>query len=214
MARESIWYRVGYQLERMRSAEGPARLQSIAERLRSPRSGTDSKHDEGAAVDALVVAGATALVSRVLSLWAPDRKTGMTDLMRAGLAGAGASFLRELLGPLLHGELRAPELDEDLGQALLAGAARGLLYASLIEPRLPGPALARGLAYGATEYLASPWGGLTKLVGRNAPHRKIPLFSGLFEGYDTTDDRLVDHMAFAVALATLYDQSGLLTPRT
>jgi hypothetical protein len=179
-------------------------LRSLAERLTGERDAAPSERDGRDALDTVIAAGSAALLSRILQLREPDRRTGVTDLLRAGAAGAGASLLHELVAPLLHGELRAPELDGDLGEALLAGAARGLVYASLVEPRLPGPALARGLVFGTAEYLASPWGGLTKLAGRSAPHRRIPLFSGLFEGSDEKEDRVLDHLAFAVALAALY----------
>jgi len=204
MARNSVWYRIGYALERASGDRRSVRLRSLAERLGGNRSHGPSDGDARDALDAVIAAGSTAILSRILHLREPDRRTGLADLLRAGAAGVGASLLHELTAPLLHGELRAPELDGDLGEALLAGAARGLLYASLVEPRLPGPALLRGVVFGTAEYLASPWGGLTKLAGRSAPHRRIPLFSGLFEGSKAGENGLLDHLAFAVALAALY----------
>jgi hypothetical protein len=205
MAQNSVWYRIGYALERVRGSRSSPRLRSMAERLASDRK-DDTEGDARDALDTVVAAGSAALLSRILQLREPDHRTGVTDLLRAGAAGAGASLLHELVAPLLHGEIRAPDLDGHLGEALLAGAARGLVYASLVEPRLPGPALARGLVFGTAEYLASPWGGLTKLAGRSAPHRKIPFFSGLFEEADAREDHILDHLAFAVALAALYRQ--------
>lgn len=225
MARDSIWFRIGYTLERARSASAssPSRLRALAERLPGPGGDKDEtgtverpgrarraidretgRDGDSTALDALLVAGGGALVARVLEWWAPRRHPGVLGLLKGGAAGAGAALVRELLHPLLHGELRAPELDGELGEQLLAGVARGLLYASIVEPRLPGPDLARGLVFGTAEYVVSPWGGLTSLLGRRAPHRRIPLVSSLFEGHEPGEDTFVDHVAFAVALAVLY----------
>lgn len=213
MAQDSIWFRIGYALEQARTASAPSRLRSLVDRLpdRSGRKNGPGKADRpdegdgsGGALDALLVTGGGALLSRLLGLRAARHRPGVSGLARAGAAGAGAALLRELVHPLLHGELRAPRFDGELGDALLAGAARGLVYASLVEPRIPGPSAARGVLFGTTEYLAAPWGGLTRLAGRHAPHRRIPLFSSLFEGYDPSEDTFVDHIAFAVALAVLY----------
>jgi hypothetical protein len=98
----------------------------------------------------------------------------------------------------------------------MAGAARGLLYAAVLEPRLPGTATLRGLLYGSLEFAVSPWGGLTSLLGERAPHRRIPMLRGLFDDYALGDDSYLDHLAFGVALALLYgsppyepDSSGI-----
>jgi len=125
-------------------------------------------------------------------------------LLRAGAAGAGAALLREMVDPLLHGEKRLAPLGPESAEAALAGAARGLLYGSVLEPRLPGPRALRGVLYGTLEYAVSPWGGLTSLLGERAPHRRIPLLQGLFEDYALGDDTYFDHLAFGVALALLY----------
>jgi hypothetical protein len=216
MAHHSIWFRVGYALERARRDASPGKLRSLALRKGSPRGrpndgplrlarpGRAAADDERTTLDALLTAGAGTLAGRLLGLWRPRHRTGFLSLVKAGAAGAAAALLRELLAPLLHDEVPGPRLDEALADALLAGAARGLVYAAVVEPRLPGPALARGLAFGSVEYLASPWGGLSALLGREAPHRRFPLVSGLFEGYAPEEDTLMDHVAFAVALSLLY----------
>ena len=64
--------------------------------------------------------------------------------------------------------------------------------------------MARGAVYGSLEYLASPWGGVGALVGKRAPHRRIPLVSGLMDPGHDEDDTWLDHVVYAVALATLY----------
>ena len=58
------------------------------------------------ALDALITAGAGALVGKLVGLVPPRRTPGMVGLLRGGAAGAGAALLRELVDPLLHGEKR------------------------------------------------------------------------------------------------------------
>jgi hypothetical protein len=75
----------------------------------------------------------------------------------------------------------------------------------LVEPRLPAPALLQGSAYGGLEYVLSPWGGLGKLAGSKAPQGKFPALSVLMKDRGV-DETLVEHIAFGVALALLYDR--------
>jgi hypothetical protein len=212
----SLWYRLGYALERGRSPTPRTRLKALAERLPRRNDAHDGvsrpgrrghRNDDDAAgrgaVDFLLAAGAGTLTARVLELWPSRGSPGVLALLRAGLAGAGAVLLRRLLAPILEGE--RPGLDDDVAEALAAGAARGLLYAAVIEPRLPGGPVLQGAVYGSVEYAVSPWGGLTKMLGKHAPHRRVPMLAGLFEGYDPSDDTYLDHLAFAVSLAVLYD---------
>lgn len=225
-ARDTLWFRLGYALEKTRHGDPAERLRGLARRRldaerarRADRKdeapsaespGTDVARSNGRgggmdeALEALIAAGAGTLVGRILGLWKPRREAGMGGLIRGAAAGAAAALLRKLVHPLLHGEVRAPELDDALAETLMAGAARGLLYASIVEPRLPGPSLARGALFGAVEYAVSPWGGLTGILGNHAPHHRVPVLAGLFEEYEGEDDTLVDHLAFAVALSLLY----------
>ena len=116
-----------------------------------------------------------------------------------------AAFLAELVRPALTGKKAETPLEEELTDILLAGAGRGLLYAALVEPRIPGPALLQGTAYGGLEYALSPWGGLSELAGSSAPQAKIPALSILLKDRGA-DEQLVEHVAFGVALALLYDR--------
>jgi hypothetical protein len=224
MADDSIWYRLGYGLEQAVHGVSRRRLRSLAERgaeVLDPRSdpgekdgnpgagkpageGEGAGDSDGNGVNALVAAGTGVAVSRLLGLWSPRRSPGVTGLVKAGAAGAAASLLHHLVRPLLRGRLELPSADRDLPDELLSGTARGLLYASVLEPRLPGPAVARGAAYGSLEYLASPWGGLGALVGKRAPHRRLPLVSSLMDPGHDEDDTWLDHVVYAVALAALY----------
>jgi hypothetical protein len=145
------------------------------------------------------------VLTRVLSFWPSRRGPGLFRLFRAGAAGAAAAFLAELARPALTGRNAETPLEEELTDILLAGAGRGLLYAALVEPRAPGPPLLRGATYAGLEYLLTPWGGLGELAGSKAPQGKIPALSVLLKDRGA-DEQLVEHIAFGVALALLYDR--------
>lgn len=210
---ESLWYRLGYGLEHARGAAlGGRRLRSLAERrednvaprppARPAAEPAGPGHEDG--YEAVVAALAAALGSRALHLVPARRRPGLGRLLKAGLAGAGAAVARELVRPLLVGRSdgRAPQ--EAVRDAAVAGAARGLLYGALVEPRLPGPPLVRGLLFGYVESLASPWGGLTRLAGRSAPHRQVPVLSALYDDLPPDEDTLADHLLYGATLALLY----------
>jgi hypothetical protein len=172
------------------------------------RSGTPEKksasgHDDSG-VEMLLSMGAGTLISRLLGIWPSRGRPGVARLARAAAAGAGAAVLRELLHPLLRGEARLPEWQGDLGERMAAGAARGLLYGSVADPRLPGSPLLRGLSYGTAEYLLSPFGGLKGVVGKHAPHRRIPLLAPVVDELEAGEETVLDHLAFGVILALLY----------
>jgi hypothetical protein len=226
----SIWFRIGYALERARHEPLLGRLEGLAERKngreiepkdRGRRGARQSTESEGAkaredALDALIAAGAGAIAGKMVGLVPAQRSPGVLGLLRAGAAGAGAALLRELLDPLLHGKRRLAPIGPEAAEAAFAGAARGLLYGAVLEPRLPGPPALRGVLYGSLEFAVSPWGGLTSLLGERAPHRRIPMLKGLFDDYALGDDSYLDHLAFGVALALLYgsapydpDSSGI-----
>jgi hypothetical protein len=60
------------------------------------------------------------------------------------------------------------------------------------------------MLYGSVEYAVSPWGGLTQVLGDSAPHRRLPLLSGLFDAPQAGDESYLDHLLFGVALALFY----------
>jgi hypothetical protein len=219
----SIWFHLGFALERARQDPPAKRLRGLMDlRARGGRPGP--KDDEEAssrqrpegtgadghpeALDALLTTAAAALAGQMLRLLPARGAPGIVQVLRGGAAGAGAALLRELVDPLLHGRAALSPLGPQLGKALLSGAARGLLYGAVLDPRLPGPPAARGVVYGSVEYAVSPWGGLTTLLGERAPHRRLPFLVGLFEDYRLGEDRYLDHLAFGIALAVLYGSPG------
>ncbi len=216
------WFRIGYALERTRSRmPGPGGGRRAS---RGGRSGADAE-DEGsggtgpadAALEAFLLSGGSVVVGRLLRAWPGRGSPGPVRLLRAAVAGAGARLGTLLVGTAVRGDPRLPGSAEALGERLLAGAARGLVYASVVEPRVPGPPLLRGLVYGGLEAGLAPWGGLEALLGAESPRRRMPflgslLGSGEESGHGKGGDAgtgdavsLEDHLFFGAVLAELYD---------
>lgn len=214
-SKQSIWYRLGYALERARSApvEGKKRLASLAERRPAPRKRREAEPSgDNRAVEDLLASGAVVAMTRVLDTWRPRSKAGLTSLLRAAGAGAAAALMVELLRPLLRGEGQLPRLDASTGDRLIAGAAQGLVYGAVVEPRLPGPALLKGTAYGSVEYVLDPLGGLYRLLGSHAPLRKLPGVGTLLKDLDPHDRAYLEHVTFGIALSLLYGSES--SPRS
>ncbi len=194
---EDLWYSIGYALGRART------------RLPAAEEGeTDLPSTLGPASDkvmeALYTVGAGTLFARLLAIWPGPDRPGAFRLIRAGAAGAAAAFLAELIRPALLGEEADGTLERELTDVLLSGAGRGLLYAAVVEPRIPAPPLIQGLAYGALEFALTPWGGLEELAGEAAPYRKLPVLAVLLRDREREDPFLA-HVAYGVALALLYE---------
>lgn len=212
--RTDIWYRLGYALESARHGQARASLDALTPSRRHPVLKDDplpaAEPEEAAGgaspLDFLLAAGTGTLVGRALRLWPERHQPGMPRMVRAAVVGAGATLLREILTPLLEGRPTVPQWDDESTDRLVAGAARGLLYAGILDPRLPGPAALRGAAYGVGEYLLSPWGGLREILGRHAPYRRLPLVSSLLDGPEVGEETFVDHLAFGVILGLLYGE--------
>jgi len=207
----SFWYRIGYALEQARlglRAESPE-LSGLAERkprTREARARADERPT--VPVDDLVAVGVSVAVGRLLDAWHPDRKAGLGGLLRGGAAGAGAALLIDLVKPLLRGdEAGLPALDRETADHLIAGMAQGILYASVVEPRVPGPTLLKGALFGSAEYLADPSGGLAHLLGPVAPQARLPVLGALIEDLEPHDREYVEHVLFGIALAVLYGSS-------
>ena len=203
--KENLWYRMGYALETARirlpvSSEVDKGSSDAAKGKPSPVGEVSHK-----ALGALLTVGAGSVLTRVLSIWPSRQGPGLLRLLRAGAAGAAAALLAEAARPFLTGQHPDTALEEKMTDLLLAGAGRGLLYAALVEPRIPVPPILQGIAYGGLEYALRPWGGLGELAGSGAPQGKIPALSVLLRD-PGTEEKLVEHVAFGVALALLYDR--------
>lgn len=208
---QSIWYRIGYALERARVnvPKSPARkLTSLAERRREggARTRDEDAVDGGTpgGADDLLASAAVVALGKVLEGWHPRRPSGLLRLVRAGASGAVAALLVELLRPLITGDPHARSLDEDTVDRLLAGAGQGLVYGAVVEPRLFGPDMLKGTLYATAEYALHPLGGLHRLLGAHAPLRRIPGVGSLLDGLDPHDRVYLEHVTFGIALALLY----------
>lgn len=148
-----------------------------------------------------LVAGAAGawLVTRVL-------RPGPVSWTRVVIAGVAATFLADLAARTLDGRrsARTAPADDDaqaLFQRFGAGIAIAAGYASLLYPRLPGPPLLRGLAFGVFEVAAASRGGLVRMAAET-PGLRFPL-QGL--ALPLNDDAgPAAHMAFGLGLGLFY----------
>lgn len=201
---KSIWYRLGHALERARH------------RAPSPRDVVPHGSDDGDAVvprpevpssDELMAAGVTLVVDRVLGGWGRRTDPGFAQLLRAAAAGAVAALLVDLVRPLLRDDADLPSVDPDTAERMLAGLGQGLVYGGVVEPRIPGPAILKGVVFGSLEYTVHPMGGLSGILGSHTPQRKIPFFGDLLDGLDEDDWAYLEHLVFGIALALIYESS-------
>lgn len=217
---KSIWYHLGYALES--ASHGARTAQEARSAKKSPPEGKDGSADgtrssrrvRGAAsdpeskpvssaVDQLIATGTGVLGERLLSILA-GRRPGALRLTHAALAGAGAALALSLFRNGKNGAAEGGQRTHDPTEALLRGAARGVLYGSVLEPRLPGSPLLRGATFGVMEYVTSPFGGLDGILGASSPHRTIPILAALVGTGDSTSESMADHVAFGVTLGLLY----------
>jgi hypothetical protein len=154
-----------------------------------------------------LVAGAAGawLVARVL-------RPGPVSWTRVVIAGIAATFLADLAARTLDDGRGEEGASDPVGraagddpEALLrrygAGIALSAGYASLLYPRLPGPPLLRGLAFGALEVAAARRGGLVRLAAET-PGLRFPL-QGLALPPDDDTGPLA-HLAFGLGLGLFY----------
>jgi len=125
---------------------------------------------------------------------------------RVVIAGVAATALADMVGRFREdspapGRLPYAEDPEELMARFGAGIAVAAGYASLLYPRIPGPPLLRGLAFGALEIAAAPRGGLLHLATQ-APGVRFPLQT-LALPVDE-DAGPASHLAFGLALGFLY----------
>jgi hypothetical protein len=211
-ASKSIWYHLGYALESAshgaRSAQ-EARSTQVAspEGEGDPPEGTLTKRPEVrpvfSPVDQLIAAGTGIVGERLLSILG-GRRPGTMRLTHAALAGAGAGLALSFFRNGTNGTSEDGRQGQDPTEALLAGAARGVLYGAVLEPRLPGSPLVRGAAFGVMEYVTSPFGGLDSILGASSPHRTMPILAALLGPGDAMIGSMIDHVAFGITLGLLY----------
>lgn len=212
--KRSIWFHLGHAFEKARLGAPPTRsVTGLAGRGRSERGAARRDHgtvEARAAIpsaDDLMAAGVAMLVDRALAGWGKRSEPGFTRLARAGMAGAAAALVVDLVRPLLNGRAEMPVIDRETASRLVAGVGQGLVYASIVEPRVPGPAAIKGALYGSAEYAMDPMGGLAGLLGSHTPHGRLPVIGAVVDGLDRHDRAYLEHVVFGIALALIYESS-------
>ena len=155
------------------------------------------------------------VADRVLQNWEQRTEPDFKKLLRAAVSGATASLIVDLLRPIVQGEPCVPVLDLETADRMIAGAGQGLVYGSVVEPRVPGPPIAKGVLFGAVEYLAKPLGGVSEFLGKHAPQSRLPILSQVLQKLEDHERLWIEHVAFGVALALIYQskdsKSGILS---
>ncbi|MEX2531701.1 MAG: hypothetical protein WD960_13115 [Gemmatimonadota bacterium] len=147
----------------------------------------------------------TAVSSKAIRRWAKRRRPSLPRILRGAAAGAGAAGI-------VHAyRYFTGDRDElDLIDELLAGAGRGVIYAAVLNPLLPGPPVVRGAVVGTADYLISAWGGVYGLLQDLSPAQHLPLVRTLLETGDAEDDPYIAFLIYGLALAVLQgrDETG------
>lgn len=225
---DDIWYQLGYALERLRSAPrdlpGLEALKQVGgasgrrrRRWRSPESrrrggdeapGRDRTAHHGASdviLDRLLSVGTRSLGSRLLMVLPLRKRAGFVGLLASAACGSAAAVVAEVFGAIVGPGKRLSLDTDELTVTLLAGAGRGITYAGVVEPRVPGPAFLAGVVYGTAEHYTAAWGGLPSLLGSAAPHRRVPFLAEVLEGEERDGVTFTEHLVFGVALSIFYE---------
>ncbi len=189
---DPIWQTLGHSLD--------AALDTLSGTLESLSSRRPSRPVSGA-----LTAVSSALLAKGAKRWAESRRPRVTRLLRGAAAGAGAAGLLLAVRILLAGRTEEYERPaRELTDELLAGAGRGVIYAALLDPYLPGPPLIRGALTGTADYLTAPWGGIFSPLQNLSPAGKLPVISILLETGDAEDDPYLAFLLHGAALGLLY----------
>ncbi|MBI4539528.1 MAG: hypothetical protein HY704_08475 [Gemmatimonadetes bacterium] len=192
----ALWYRLGYEIESLRQ-----RLASAGHRLDAGSPGLRLAGTVAAAglsaFTAHLLAGPRSRSSRARPRW-----------IRAAAAGGGAAAITHVLRTLLGNGAERQEGANLLGE-VLEGAGDGLLYAAFLEPRVPGPAALRGVAYSLLDYATASQGGLAVVLRSIAPRRGVPVLASLLRGEGVPRaGSIYAHLVFGITLAVLYGSAG------
>lgn len=235
----NLWYQLGMAVEEARSRPTTDRVKALGEKLaafraggqgpvpaRSSRDGTRRKGDttgsrslvpggarkkeDAQGLDWLLAALSGGLAARLLGHWRPRSEPGPGLLVRGAAAGAATAILQELVATIFADEEAPARPQAALLNRALAGSARGLVYAALLEPRLPGPRPLRGVLFATAEYVLTPLGGLGRVLGKAAPWGGVPVLREVLAADPDDDDGYLEQLVFGVALAlmageTLYE---------
>jgi hypothetical protein len=216
---DSVWYDLGRALGHVASAWTGKTTRGAGARSGSPahdpRTGGPSRIEGpvlGDAAAAAIVSTAASLALSAIRSWRGKGGVTTGGLLRGAAAGAGAAgvvFAIARLSPIGRrstgrDEADAADLIDDLIDRLLAGAGRGLVYAALLDPLLPGPPIVRGALAGTADYLALPLGGLFRRLQEFSPIRRVPVISALLDAGEAEDDSYLTLLGYGLVLGLLY----------
>ncbi|MEX0856093.1 MAG: hypothetical protein WD056_00860 [Gemmatimonadota bacterium] len=139
--------------------------------------------------------------------WARSRSPTFGRLARGAAAGAAAAGIVYAAKVFFSSdEDRAEDSAGEVVDELLAGAGRGILYAALLQPYLPGPSILRGTLAGTADYLATPYGGLFSRLQEFSPVRRVPVLSILLETGDSEEGSFLTFVLHGALLGVLYGE--------
>lgn len=208
---ESFWHGLGAAIS---SLPETFTLSSIGRSLtrKPPSAPNDDQDRPHNPLSGPLASTVTAFAVSVMRRWSRHRPSPRT-LARGAVAGAGAAgavLLYRLLiaqrketADKTPGEAAHASLSE-LADELLAGAGRGLIYAVLLAPYLPGPPILRGAIVGSVDYLATPLGGLFSRLQEFSPIRRVPAISILLETGEAKDDAYLSFLIHGALMGLLY----------
>jgi len=211
--KDSFWHDLGHRMEAIMSFVSGSTTRSPAHRSKSrPNSDGDLDRPPSATGDTEILGGAVAaLVLSLVAKWSRSRKPAPRSLAKGAAAGAvvaGAALLIRILVTRTNEDaLSGNGAGESAGEVideLLAGAGRGLIYAALLAPHLPGPPIIRGALTGTADYLAAPLGGLFSRLQAISPIRRAPVISILLETGDAEDDPFLAFLIQGMLLGLIY----------
>ncbi|HCO12809.1 MAG TPA: hypothetical protein DIT46_01410 [Gemmatimonadetes bacterium] len=221
-SKKNFWFQLGHAIERARQgiptsqasvASSPHRFAEAEQQ--EPRTQESRAPSSTSTSDELIVAGIAMVADRVLRNWNKRTEVDFKQLFRAAVSGATAALIVDLLRPLVQGKPGVPVLDLETADRLIAGAGQGVVYGSIVEPRVPGPPITKGFLFGAAEYLAKPLGGVSEFLGQHAPQSRLPILSQVLQKSEDHERLWLEHVAFGVALALIYQskdsKSGILS---
>lgn len=203
----SFFYSLGYLIEEAGDlVSRPPRGARGADAGPDPWSGDGDAPDAGDAPgppDLLALAGTTVgswVLARVL-------RPGPVSWPRAIVAGIAATALAQAIDVVERGASGATDEDDDPSRAdtaarYVAGVATAVAYASLIYPRIPGPPLVRGLAFGAIEAATLASGGVLATLRQISPRLSFPLSSLTLPG--AAGSSPAANLAFGLGLGLFY----------
>ncbi len=214
---DSFWHSLGLKVGAVTPSQ--PRQSTLSAAGRSHRLGRPDRKSEGREERADPLSGAiagavTSVVLGVMRRWATGRRRPRPHALARGIAAgagaAGAALIYRLLLARRNEGLGEPTTQGlrgspgEVADELLAGAGRGLLYAALLAPYLPGPPIVRGAIAGTVDYLAMPLGGLYAPLQALSPLRRVPIISILLETGDAEDEPYFNFLLHGVLLGLLY----------